>query len=230
MASGTISGTRLSNGLSVVIHGTMDSEASRTSGRVLVSKLCCFTLLAGLLSGCAWTRTPVQMSLAPQINQPVRKPLKVALEVAPVKDTRPVSGPLVLIQKQNAYGKTTGAYVTPKPVAEIFREGLETALKQNGFETTNGTPYLLESTIQGFDSDVIAGIWEGTFIAKVTARFELVNQTNNLPVWHDTYIGQDRVRAAIGTGQLVADSFTRASDDVIRQLISDPAFRRCFEQ
>jgi len=220
----------LSNGLPVVIRETVNSEDSGKSGRVLFCQFCCALLLAGLLSGCAWTQTPVQMSLAPRVNQPVRKPLKAALEVAPVKDTRPVDNPSVLIQKQNAYGKTTGAYVTPKPVAEIFRDGLETALKQNGFETTNGTPYVLESTIQGYDYDTIAGFWQGTFIAKVTVRFELMNQTNDMPVWHDTYIGQDRAQAAIGTGQFVSDSFTRASDEVIRQLVADPTFRSFFEQ
>jgi len=185
-------------------------------------------LMAGLLTGCAWTQTPVNMTLVPKIDQPLKDSSKAALKVAPVADTRSVADKSVLIQKQNAYGNTTGAYVTQKPVAEIFSDGLKTALKQGGFETTNGTQYVLGSTIQGFDTQIIEGFWQGTLIAKVTVRFELVNQTNQLPVWHDTYTGQNRVQAAFGTGQLVADSFSRASEDVIQQLINDRTFRSYF--
>ncbi len=186
--------------------------------------------MGSLLTGCAWTKTPVQMTLSPRLNQPLREPVKAALEIAPVKDARPVKDASVLIQKQNAYGKTTGAYVTEKPVAEIFGNGLKSALVQNGFETANGTKYALETEIQGFDYEIIAGFWEGTFISKVTVRFELVNQATKLPAWHDTYIGRDRAQSAMGTGQFVADSFSKASEDVIRQLVSDPAFRSYFEQ
>ena len=219
----------LSNQRLFDICETMKSGTSEKSGRRLLVQFFGCLLAGSLLTGCAWTRTPVEMSLAPKVNQPVKQPEKATLTVAPVKDTRPVKDGLVLMQKQNEYGNTTGAYVTTNPVAEIFGDGLEATLKQNGFESANGMPYVLESTIQGFDYQTIAGFWQATFIPKVTVRFELVNQTNQLPVWHDTFIGQDRAQTPIGTGQFVADSFSRACDDVIQQLVSDPEFRSYFE-
>ena len=210
------------------IRESMISKFSEKPGRGWLVQFCYCILAGSLLTGCAWTKTPVQMTLAPKMNQPSKESPKAALKVAPVADNRPVADKTVLIQKQNAYGNTTGAYVTQKPVAEIFCDGLETALKQSGLETTNGTQYVLESKIQGFDYQTIEGFWQGTLIAKVTVRFDLVNQTNQLPVWHDTYIGQDRAQSALGTGQFVADSFSRASEDVIQQLLTDPMFRSYF--
>jgi hypothetical protein len=185
--------------------------------------------MAGLLTGCAFSRTPVQMTLAPKVDQPLRDPVKGSLEVAPVKDSRSVKDGSVLIHKANQYGTTSGAYVTQKPVAEIFADGLKAALQQNGFENTNAAQYILKSEIQSCNYEAIAGFWKGTLITKLTVRFELMSQATKLPVWHETYNGEDRLEASWGTGQLITDAFSRSAEDVIRQLISDRTFRSYFE-
>jgi Uncharacterized lipoprotein len=199
-----------------------------TDWHQLAQMFCC-VLMAGLLTGCVFSRTSVQMALAPRVDQPLREPVKASLEVAPVKDSRPVKDGSVLIHKSNQYGTTSGAYITEKPVAEIFADGLNAALRQNGFETTNATQYVLKSEIQSFDLKAIAGFWTGTLISKLSIRFELTSRATRLPVWHETYNGQDSAEAAWGTGQFVADAFSRAAEDVIRQLVSDQTFRNYFE-
>jgi hypothetical protein len=204
-------------------------DSTRSAGILSIQLLGC-VLLAGLLTGCAFSRTTIQMSLAPAVDEPLKESGKASLDVSPVKDSRSVKDGMVLIHKKNGYGMTTsGAYVTEKPIAEIFQDGLNAALEKNGFTATNATRYVLESEIQTIDYDTIAGFWKGTLISKLTVRFELTNPTAKLPLWHETYIGQDSSEASWGTGQFVADCFSRASEDVIRQLVSDKTFRSYFE-
>jgi len=195
----------------------------------MIQLLGCMVMM-GLVTGCAFTRTPVTMTLAPTVDRPVQEPARASLEVEAVQDSRLVKDGTVLIHKKNGYGQTTsGAYVTEKTIAEIFQDGLNTALQKNGFETTNGTHYVLHSEIQSSDYDVMAGFWKGTLITKLTVRFEMSAGATNLPVWHETYKGQDSCESTWGSGQFVANCFTRASEDVIRQLVSDRIFRSYFE-
>ena len=208
----------------------METKHAYSSVSVLCLQLLGGILLAGLLTGCAFSRTTIQMSVAPKVDEPVKEPVKASLEVATVKDSRSVADGSVLIHKKNGYGMTTsGAYVTEKPIAEIIQDGLNAALRQNGFETTNGTHYVLQGEIQNCDYQAIAGLWTGTLISKLTVRFELTSPATKLPVWHETYNGQDSSQSSWGTGQFVADSFSRAAEDVIRQLIQDRTFRSYFE-
>ena len=74
------------------------------------------------------------------------------------KDTRLVMDGFVLVQDENAYGPTEGAFVTEKPVAEIFRDGVRMALKQDGFWITNAARYELRGNLQSSGITVVQGI------------------------------------------------------------------------
>jgi hypothetical protein len=187
-------------------------------------------LMVGLLTGCAFSRTPVQVKLVPSLDRPLKEPVKASVKVIAVRDTRPVADELVLIQKNNLHGPTSGAYVTEKPAAEIFSDGLNAALRQNGFETTNATQYVLEGEIQGFhnriiSSGILAGQGSTTLI--LTVHFQLTRAGR--PVWNTDFVGQDSENAMFPTGNRYGLSFAEAADDVIRQLISDRVFRSYFE-
>jgi hypothetical protein len=195
----------------------------------------CFgcVLMVGLLTGCAFTRTPVQVNLAPRVDQPLKVGQKASLEVGEVRDSRLVTDQFVLLQKANGYGPTDGAYITDKPVAEIFRNGLAATLRQNGFMTTNGTSYELRGNIQSFGFGVIQRAFSSpTAKSWLTVRFELVDKSTGLPIWHDAYDGQDTEPGPTGfdNGTFIATVFSKVSEDVIRQLVSDRAFRSYFER
>jgi len=186
--------------------------------------------MGGLLTGCAFSRTPVKVGFTPRVDQPLAAARKAALEVGPVKDSRLVLDQYVLIQKANAYGTTSGAYVTEKPVAEIFRDGLTAALQQNGFETANTNRYVLRSDLQNFGLGAIQNVFSpATIKSWLTVRFELVDQTTLQPVWHETYEGQDTTQASWETGEFIAQEFSKVADVVVSQLISDRSFRAFFE-
>jgi hypothetical protein len=123
----------------------------------------------------------------------------------------------------------SGAYVTQEPVADIFKAGLLSCLKTNGFlVASNDSPYALDADIQDFDHDVINGLWKTTVKPKLTVRFELVDKTSGISVWRDTFTGRDTMETAWGGEQFLVDTFDRAANDVVRQLISDKTFRSYF--
>jgi uncharacterized lipoprotein YajG len=212
----------------------MKSGTSEKSGRGLLLQFFCCILAGSLLTGCAFSRTPVKLSFSPSVTQPLSVARKGSLEIGEVKDTRLVSDPLVLMQKANQYGPTSGAYVAAVPVATIFRDGLKMALEQNGFVGTNAVHYELRAELQNFGIGVIQN---GVFSA-VTAkpwlevRFELVDKANGQPVWHDTYTGQVTESFSSWTGEdgeFIAKVFPEVSQEVVKQLLSDRSFRNYFE-
>jgi hypothetical protein len=168
-----------------------ESKHSHYLVRILFIQFLGCVLTVMLLTGCASSRTPVRLTVASRVNQPLKESLKASLEVEAVKDSRPVTDEFVLMQQSNIYGPTTGGYITEKAVATIFGDGLNAALRQNGFETTNATHYLLQSEIQSFDYEPISGIWAGRFTSYVLlcVHFELVNQSTRQLIWQKTYVG-----------------------------------------
>jgi hypothetical protein len=185
-------------------------------------------LLSILTSGCAFTRTTVAVNYSSTVFRPLGEPPASRLIVGEVGDTRTVSDKYVLCQKYNGYGqRCSGAYVAREPVANIYRNGLIEALEKNGFMQTNAAlgDFILRADIQDFDHDVIVGFWTATVKPKLTVRFELVDAKTGISVWHDTLIGKDSLETAWGTGQFLVQTFNRAADSTISQLISDSTFR-----
>jgi hypothetical protein len=199
--------------------------------RYIIKSLCCI-LLAIVLNGCAFTRTNVKVTLStPGVNEPLEKAAIASLEVGEVKDSRLVTDPYVLMQKGNVNGATSGAYVTDRPVADIFRDGLTAALQKNGFISANTNRYMLKSDIQMFGYGYIQRMFSpGIAKPVISVRFELVDKTTGQPVWHDTYNGQDTEEATGLFEDAVVLMFSRTTEDVFRQLIADKAFRGYFEK
>jgi len=201
--------------------------------RALLFYFCCSLLVSGV-TGCAFTRTPVKVTFAPSVTQPLKEVRKGALEVTKIKDTRLVEDPAVLVHKANEYGTTSGAYVTDPPVGEIFGQGLKQALQQNGFSGENGVHYELHAELQNFGCGAIQNGILSSLTAKpwLEVRFELVDKTTDQRVWHDTYTGQvtEKVSAWTGPdGDFYAKVFSEVAEDVVKQLIADKTFRNYFE-
>ena len=191
-------------------------------------------LLAGstvcaMLTGCAFSRTETTVHFAPKVNEPLKAERKSSLIVGEIKDSRPVKDGNVVIHKQNQYGTTSGAYVTKPAVAEILKNGLAEALKQNGFIGADAGKYELRGDIQDFTFEGIGGFWEATVKPKLVVRFELIEKTSNRPVWHDTFNGRTTGKTAWGTKEFVGQMFSEAADDLAKQIISDESFREFFE-
>lgn len=198
----------------------------------LLLRTFCFlavTLTSCVLTGCAFTKTPSQVTFAPGLSAPLRD-AKAALRLAEVKDSRAISDNRVLVQKRNAYGKTTGAYVAQMPVADLFRDGLHSAFQTNAFRVAKeNNAYDLKADIQEFDYDIIGGFWTATVNPKFQVRFELFETSTGNSVWRDTMTGRSQHKTAWGDAAFVARTFSTTADDVVRQLIADKSFRKFFE-
>jgi hypothetical protein len=188
-------------------------------------------LLAGLLTGCVFKRTPVQLTLAPKVNQPLASEPKASLQLGRFNDSRLVTDEFVLLQKENGYGTTEGAYVTEKPVAEILRDGLMMALEQNGFRITNRAQFELRGDIHSSGAVIIQGVVVNQQIKFwLTARFDLVDPATGLTVWHDTYTGQDTAtNLSIISKRFIVPACSNMLENAIGQLVSDRTFRSYFE-
>lgn len=187
-------------------------------------------LLLGLAAtGCAFSRTETQVNFAPKVSQPLSAEHKASLTVGEIKDSRSVSDPNVLLHKSNAYGPTSGAYVTKVPVADILKNGISDALKQNGFVSADAGKYELRGDLQEFSLEGFSGFWQATVKPKLVIRFELVEKSSGMPVWHDTFIGHAVGKTAMGDKDFLARMFSESADDLTRQLIADMTFRGFIE-
>jgi hypothetical protein len=187
-----------------------------------------YAFVAGLLAGCAFSRTPVPVTVAPGAGHPLKAPLKASVELGDIRDNRPVVDGLILLQKSNVNGLTTGAYVAERPVADIFGDSLNAALRQNGFEATNETHYVLRCDLESFE--YVSQPPGLTAKALFYVRVELRKPASGPAIWHKTYAGQSGENRFWGTGKALGQDFSEAAADLIARLISDREFRDHFEQ
>ena len=198
---------------------------------VLTTRCLIVVLLAGLLTGCVFQRKTVQLTLAPKVDQPLKSSAGLPLAIGNFKDTRLVTDGFVLMQDENAYGLTEGAFVTEKPVAEIFRDGLTAALEQNGFRLTLPAQYELRGDLQSSGISLINGILLPHQIKFwLTARFDLVEPLTGRTVWHDTYTGQDTAtHLTMIRAKFIVPACSNMLVNTISQLVLDRNFRGFFE-
>ena len=188
--------------------------------------LLAWPLIALAVTGCAFSRTTTPINYSPRYSQPLAAGDRNALAVGAFRDSRPVSDDKVLLHKANQYGTTSGAYVAERPVADLLRDGVIEALKKNEFTLSTSPKYELRGDLQEFGINSIAGLWTATVKPRMQVRFELVEKASGNPVWRDTYIGRGDIETAWGTAETVAKLFNLGTEDIIRQLVSDPSFRK----
>jgi uncharacterized lipoprotein YajG len=182
-----------------------------------------------LATGCALTNSSLPITLAPTVNQPLGSATG-SLKVEEVKDERTVSDKAVVVQKVNSYGqRMRGAYVAQKPVGDIFRDALTSALEQNKFPLNPNGTMSLNTTIEDVDFQVLTGFWTATVEPKFRVKFSLIDQTSNKVLWKEMYTGKVQRKTAWGTASFVGEIVSAAAEDAIRQLVEDKTFRALFE-
>jgi len=225
----------------------MRTKALSQTGWHRPVQLACGILLAGLLTGCVehWQR--VNLTLKPKVDAPLRSEPTASIVLGPFKDSRLDATWFLLLSKENIpnlFKPTEWAYLETNSVAGVLRDGVAEGLGQNGFKTfhrpaTAGEPneinaerltfYELRGNIQSAGCRNIQRLFARSIIQTwLTVRFDLVDKAGGRTVWNDTFTGQDMGTNRSG-GEFLATAFANASDDLIRQLISDRNFRSYFE-
>lgn len=203
---------------------------------------CC--LLALSVTGCT-SLTVTNVKFAPTVSQPLGATRKAGLVVGEVRDSRALkeSEKYVLAYKSRRVSaivavSTSGAYVTKEAMADVVRGGLVEALQRNGF-MEGTTKYELRGDIQQFvglthavTQEIASGVSAGAGLAtEMTVRFDLYDRTTGQSVWHNTCTGRGTTGYSLGMGQsLLEKLFAKATDDLVRQLVSDEALRSYLEQ
>jgi hypothetical protein len=212
---------------------------------------CC--LLSLFVTGCNFSRTKTNVVFAPAYRQPLARTPKAGLVVGPVKDSRAVKDKdkdVLAFKRTGAFAggvTTSGGYVTPRPIADLVHDRLADALQQNGF-MAGTTKYELRGDIQQFgfyygNVDAIITAHGAQFVGILgmefykanaceimTVRFDLYDKTTGQSVWNGTYngVGPNVDRGGIRSKAL-ANMFAKATDDLVKQLVSDKAFRSFLE-
>lgn len=207
----------------------MEAPATVSDRKIMIRNCFALSVLAAFMTGCAFTKTPLPITLHAAVNQPLTA-ANGSLKVDEVKDLRTVTDKTVVVQKVNAYGqKTRGAYVAQKPVGEIFRDALTAALQENNFPLNQNGAMTLQTTIEEIDFDVLEGFWTATVEPKFRMKFSVVDDQSNKLLWKENYIGKVQRKTAWGTSSFVAEIVSAAAEDAVRQLIEDRTFRALFE-
>jgi hypothetical protein len=186
--------------------------------------------------------SPVSMTVRPWVYKPVTTPAKASLEVAPVKDSRAVPDGSILVYEHHTERKSVQsvqhAFVLEEPFAEIFQNALNLTLQRNGFTATNGARYVLESEIANIgyetwdlDRDPFGPVDSvGEIISTISVHFELKDKTTGQSMWQQTYNAEDVSTSQMGKlSHFISKGCSRATEDIVRQLIVDPEFRDFFE-
>jgi len=186
------------------------------------------SLLAVATSGCAFTKTPVNLDFHPH---PTAEKVSVdkVLVVQPLQDQRGIDS-RVLSYKATGYGtKTTGAFVTEKPLADIVTDAVRDTLKELNYKTDAGQgDLILSGELLRLDSTVLMGFWSGEMDCTIQVNLRLTDGKSGKPIWNELFTGfnkktglqmdheghrKDTTEAALAdlTGKLAAsESFRKA--------------------
>lgn len=196
------------------------------------ARLVALSVIMGTLSGCAFSKTPVKIVLAPGATKPLTSEPKAGLQIGEVKDERTTSDPRAVWQKANAYGTTSGAYVADRPVAELFRDALASTLKENSFRIgPTDAAYELKAHITDLKIEAIQmGMMSSKVVSKLFVRFELIDKKSGSSLWRDTLVGKSEDKPGGWAGvAFVEKNFKIVAEEVLNALVADKAFRKFFE-
>jgi len=140
-----------------------------------------------MLSGCALTTATLDLDYDPDTAR--RGPLSA---VAPTKvalgDFRDKRVDTARIgYKKNTYGMNTADILSDKPVVEIVRSAIATALEANGREVGEGSPRRIEGDVTKFWFDMQLGFWTIQFMGTVDCTLRVFDETSST----DATPGQD---------------------------------------
>ena len=180
-------------------------------------------LAISLTTGCAFTVHDVNVDY--QYDKPVSSDLSFAnIEVGDFSDTRDVENPRMIMHMKNGYGQTTsGGWQAEKPINEILRDAVIDGLGDAGANLmTSGGNLLLSGELLEVEGEIIMGAWVGSYKGKVSAKFQVKNNSTGKIIWRDTFIGSGEVKGGKGSGP--ETSLKVALDDLVTDLLNDEYF------
>ena len=152
-----------------------------------LSKKLIVAVLFVVLSGCAFTTDQVRINhLPPKFSISVNSDKTIMIDK--LKDVRGVDPKLIAYK--GTMGRTSGAYINDKEIAELLSNLIRDLLDNLGCKTVDNNGYLtLQGEILKFDSYVIVGFWSGQIEAAIQLNLKLVNTETDDILWNETIGG-----------------------------------------
>ncbi|MFP8875962.1 MAG: hypothetical protein VCB99_03415 [Myxococcota bacterium] len=182
------------------------------------------TAIAGVLGGCAFGASQVQLNykLEPMDITQYRSKGTATIQIVEVKDGRGVDDPSVIVHKKNGYGQTTsGTYVAEKPIAEIVTGAVVEALEQLNYKVSPDGKFKLSGRINSVGRKDFPGLLDDSIQLSLDIGFQITTHRGD-PVWSENFIGNGKVISSLAGGDVLREEFDDTLTRVVRQLQNSP--------
>ena len=182
------------------------------------------TAIAGLLGGCAFGASQVQLNykLEPMDITQYRSKGTATIQIVEVKDGRGVDDPSVIVHKKNGYGQSTsGTYVAEKPIAEIVTGAVVEALEQLNYKISPDGKFKLSGRINSVDRKDFPGLLDDSIQLSLDIALQITTHGGD-PVWSENFIGNGKVISSLAGGDVLREEFDDTLTRVVRQLQNSP--------
>ena len=182
------------------------------------------TAIAGLLGGCAFGASQVQLNykLEPMDITQYRSKGTATIQIVEVKDGRGVDDPSVIVHKKNGYGQSTsGTYVAEKPIAEIVTGAVVEALEQLNYKISPDGKFKLSGRINSVGRKDFPGLLDDSIQLSLDIALQITTHGGD-PVWSENFIGNGKVISSLAGGDVLREEFDDTLTRVVRQLQNSP--------
>ena len=182
------------------------------------------TAIAGLLGGCAFGASQVQLNykLEPMDITQYRSKGTATIQIVEVKDGRGVDDPSVIVHKKNGYGQSTsGTYVAEKPIAEIVTGAVVEALEQLNYKISPDGKFKLSGRINSVGRKDFPGLLDDSIQLSLAIALQITTHGGD-PVWSENFIGNGKVISSLAGGDVLREEFDDTLTRVVRQLQNSP--------
>lgn len=201
------------------------------------------SLCVCLLSGCMAMSTPkldMSYKTKPKFNV---KSIKAKKSISNVKgaDLRGTSPFLIgsdTTTQTGPYGievTSTSNYLATKPLINTIAETFNHALFESGYKLSDRNPdYILKVNLLKIKTQSLQGMFSANFNCSLTLQVQLQNAKTDQLVWKRTFVskGKHHVKTFAGFSNdqygYVRDSFHKALNNIIKQLLTSGDFRSVF--
>lgn len=157
--------------------------------KIIASLLQCAVLIA-LTNGCAFTRTIVAIDFKPQPSAEKVSVDKI-ITVEELQDQRGTDSNL--LANKGVQIKTSGAYVTEKPIAIIVTDAIKDTLTALNYTISEEHGDLvLSGDLLRLDSTPLEGFWSGELDCTVQVNLKLMEKETGKQIWSEVFTGFDR--------------------------------------
>jgi hypothetical protein len=187
-----------------------------------------FALLAALASGCAFTTTTIPINFKPQ-PEAEKVNADKTITVEQLQDQRGTD--LHLLANKGVQFKTSGAYVTEKPIATIVTDAIKDTLTALNYKIAEEHgDLILSGDLLRLDSTPLEGFWSGELDCTVQVNLKLTEKETGKLVWSEVFTGFNKKTGL----QIVSESDRKetteaALADLANKLASSISFKNAIQ-